>query len=138
MLFVKKFKLQALPSPKYNVRIFMYIYKEEVIVKRFYIPKARPFAKSKTILVIFYIQKSKHFTLRNFHEIFDVAICIQKHDILLYVTFFAKSKTIFVTVYMQKAWHFALRGFHGIFEICSLGGTCYIPKTMHFELNFYM
>ena len=41
-----------------------------------YIQKSRHFSKIKTICVTFYSQKSTHFTLGHFHEIFGIGIYI--------------------------------------------------------------
>ena len=56
----------------------LYTQKAKKIAKRFYIQKAVHFSKSKTISVTFFIQKAIHLTLRDFHEIFEVGIYIQK------------------------------------------------------------
>ena len=60
-----------------------------IIKKRYTLQKKRQFA------IRFYLQKAGHFPLRNFHEIFDKGICIQKLDTLRYVTFlYTKSPTL--------------------------------------------
>ena len=76
----------------------------------------------KKFAIRFYLQKDRHFPLRDFswnfgHLALRDVFYIQK------ARHFVKSKTICVTFfYIQKAWHFALRNFHGIFEICGGGG----------------
>ena len=40
--------------------------------------KPDTFQKARQFELSFYIQKARHFTLRYFHEIFDVGIYIQK------------------------------------------------------------
>ena len=80
---------------------------------RFYINKnPDTFQKSRNFALRFCIQQSRHIRLRNFHEIFEIGIYIQKHDTLRYMTYiyiyksrhFAKIKTICVTfLYIQKS-----------------------------------
>ena len=70
------------------------------------------FKKLREFPFRFYSQKSGHFMLRDFHEIFEIGIYIyKKHDTLRYVMFLytktltlRKKKTICVTFfYIQKA-----------------------------------
>ena len=95
-----------------------------------------------------YSQITRHLTLRNFHEIFEIGIYIyKKHDTFCYVTFyiqksrhFEKSKKFCVTIFIYKNPD-TLRNaiFHGFFEIGGGGGgDFYQQKTMHFAINFYM
>ena len=53
-----------------------FIFIDQNSAKRYNIQKARQFSKSKTIYVMFYIQKGLHFKSRNFHENFELGIYI--------------------------------------------------------------
>ena len=44
--------------------------------------KPDTFQKARQFPLSFYIQKAKHLTLRDFHEIFEVGILYKKHDTL--------------------------------------------------------
>ena len=52
--------------------------RDHSIAKRFYIQKPDTFQKARQFPLRFYIQKAIHLTLRDFHEIFEVGIYIQK------------------------------------------------------------
>ena len=50
--------------------------------------KLDTFQKARQFALRFYSQKARHFTLRDFHEFFEIGIYIyEKHDTLRYVTF---------------------------------------------------
>ena len=91
----------------------------------FYIQRARPFSKSKTICVTFYIQKPGHFALHNFHRIFGIgggggtflypknsALCVTflyaKYCTLCYVFTYKKPDTLRYILYTKRR-HFSLR-----------------------------
>ena len=74
-----------------------YIYKNQKIAKRLYIYfKKIYFSKSKTICVMFYSQKARHFMLRNFYKFLEIGIYIyKKHTTLHYVMFsYTKSQKL--------------------------------------------
>ena len=56
-----------------------YIHKKQKQLRNVFIyKKIHTFQKARQFPLRFYIQKSIHLTLRNFHEIFEVGISIQK------------------------------------------------------------
>ena len=60
--------------------------------------KTDTFQKARQLPLRFYIQKAIHLTLRDFRDIFEVGIYIQKHDNSRYVTFlYTKSYKFYVT-----------------------------------------
>ena len=64
----------------------LYINVSKKIVKRQYIQKARHFPKPRQFALRFYSQKAQHFTLRDFHENFEVGIYIYTKSMTLCVT----------------------------------------------------
>ena len=55
------------------------VYTKSKKLRNFFIYKmADTFQKSRQFPLRFYIQKARHLTLRDFHEIFEVGIYIQK------------------------------------------------------------
>ena len=84
------------------------------MMKRFYMYKqSHTVQKAKQLALRFYTQKARNFTLRDFHEIFEIGIYIYTKSMPLCVTscfyiqnafHFEESTTICVTVsYIQKA-----------------------------------
>ena len=55
-----------------------FIYTKSKKLRNVFIYKKTQFSKSRQFLLRFYIQKAIHLTLRDFHEIFEVGIYIQK------------------------------------------------------------
>ena len=123
---------------------FIYTKRKEIAI-RFYIQKARHFAKSMTIPVTFLYKNKITLFPPIFHEIFEVGIYIQKawhfslcEFLIQKFRHITKRKTICVRFYIQKSKHFALRNFHGIFEI-SWGGRTFLYKTtIYFALHIYI
>ena len=103
-LFVYKWKCTITAIGK-RQRARFYIYKKAKTCDSFLYTKSRHFAKSKKFPVTFYIQKVRHFTLRNFHENVEVGIYIQKarHFAVCDVFIYKKPDT------SQKVRQFALR-----------------------------
>ena len=145
LVLVYKFKLQWLPSAKYNMHIYIYIQKAKKLRNVFIYKKPDTFQKARQFALRVYIQKARHFTSRNFSWNF--------WNWYLYT----KSMTLCVTWYFyiqktdtsQEARQFALRFihkksdalryaiFHGIFEIGRVGGI-FICKKKQLALYFYM
>ena len=123
-----------------------------------HIPKPDTFQKSRQFTLCFYSQKSRHFTLRDFHEVSYWHLCIyKKHDTLRYVTFYTKSQTlrkkqdnfrfVFFIYKNSDTLHYAI-----LMEFLNLaegGGNfinkkqCtlrqkFICKKMHLALRFYI
>ena len=100
-------------------RARLYTQKAKKLRNVFIYKKQDTFQKARQFPLRFYMQKAIHLTLRDFHEIFEVGIYIQKHDTLRYVTFlytqkarhFAKSKTICDTFLYSKIRHFCVTRF---------------------------
>ena len=67
---------KQVPS-KYTVHVFIYT-KSKNIVKRLYIYNQDTLQKARPFPLRFYIQKARYFTLRDFHENFEIGIYIQK------------------------------------------------------------
>ena len=60
-------------------RACFYIYnKQKQTAKRFIYKKYDTLKKARQFPLRFYIQKARHFTLRDFHEIFEVGVYIQE------------------------------------------------------------
>ena len=59
-------------------RARLYTQKAKKIAKRFIYKKPDTFQKARQFPLRFCIQKAIHLTLRDFHEIFEVGIYIQK------------------------------------------------------------
>ena len=93
MFWVYKWKLQWLPSGKDNVHV--YIYKKAKQIETFLYTKSQTICKKKKNLLCFYVQKTRHFTLSDFHEIFEVGIYIQKARYFVLLDFkIKKSQTL--------------------------------------------
>ena len=59
-------------------RARLYTQKSKTLQNVFIYKKPDTFQKARQFLLCFYIQKAIHLTLRDFHEIFEVGIYIQK------------------------------------------------------------
>ena len=126
------------------------IYKKKKTVKRFYIQKARKYAKSKTTCAKFYIQKSGHLTFRDFPWKFWIYSLYTK-NMKLWVTWSfyiqnpetSQKRGQFASCfYIQKSIHSALRNFSlnlfiYIQIIIHLALHFSMQKTMHFPLRYY-
>ena len=100
--------------------------------------------KARQFLLRFYIQKARHFTLRDFHENPEVGIFIQKawHFVLCDVFIYKnpdtsqKSRQFALHFYIQKVGHFALRDFSCNFWFWRKGGEGVIWKTNALCITF--
>ena len=124
---------------------FLYVWKMQWLSSAKDHAHVLTYTKGKKIAKRFYIQKSRHFKLRKFHENFKLGIYIKITTLCVTWPFniqkalhFAKSKTICVKFLYTKFGHFVIHDFHGIFEIVGAGGHFYIRKIIHFALHFYI
>ena len=83
-LCVYEWKLQLPPPAKENVHVWKYTKRK--IAKRFYIQILTLSKKQDNLRYVVIHKKSRHFTLRNFHEIFEIEFCIHKKSMILWVT----------------------------------------------------
>ena len=122
-------KLRWLPSSKDNANV--YIQKAKKLLNIFIYKKPDTFQKARQFPLRFYIQKGIQLTLRDFHEIFEVGIYIQKawHFALRHVFIYKnldipqKARKFAIRFYIQKSGTFALRDFSLNFWNLRRGGT---------------
>ena len=89
-IFVYKWKLQWLPSEKYNVHVLI-CKRSKKNCKTFYIQKSGHLAKSKTISVTFlYTKSNKCHVTQFFMSILKLNFIYKKHYTLRYVAFLYK------------------------------------------------
>ena len=148
MLFVYKHKLQWLPSAKDNVYIYIctYIQKTKKLRNVFIYKNSDTFQKSRQFVSRFYIQKVRHFTLRDFSW-----ECWNWHLYTKSMTLFVMWRFIYTKIQtLKKIRQFALCLYAKIQTLCVSqffieflkladgGGGGYMQKTNHFVLHFYM
>ena len=126
-----------------TTRTFIYT-KSKKNSKRFIYKKQDTFQKARQFPLRFYIQKSRLLTLRDFHEIFEIAIYIyKKHDTLRYVTFlYTKSQTLrkkqdnLRYVFIYKIRHFCATRFFIEFLKFAEGGGHFIYLNNVLSVTF--
>ena len=151
--FVYERKLRWLPSSKDNVHAYIHK-KQKKFPNVFIYKKSDTFQKARQFPLCFYIQKAIHLTLRDFHEIFDVGIFIQRvwhfllRDVFIYkkLDTWQRARQFAIRFYIQKSGTFALREFSLNFWNLWIGGDMYswknnvlrvtllYWKTIHFAL----
>ena len=98
---------------------FLYTQKAKKLRNVFNYKKPDTFQKSRQFPLRFYIQKAINLTLRDFHEIFEVGIYIQKvshfalRDVFIYKKLDTSQKTrqFAIRFYIQTSGTFALHDF---------------------------
>ena len=129
-------------NERQRARLYIYI-KQNKMRNVIYIQISRHFVNSKTICVAFLFTKAWHFTLRNFHEFFEIGIYIYTKSMTLFVTWrfyiqkythFEKFKTIWITFFYTKSLTLYVTQFFMGFLKLAEGGEGYEQEIMHFSL----
>ena len=139
--------LQWLPSAKDNVHVFIYTKIKTKLLNVFIYKSSDTFQKSRQFTLRFYIQRLRHFTLRNFlwnlwsWHLYTkcMTLCVTWRFNIQKSRYFAKSKTICVMfLYTKIRTLCVMRFFIEFLKLVEGGKDFNMKMTIQFSLHLYM
>ena len=132
---------------EYKKQVYIYT-KSKTIAKKIFIYKnADILLKARQVGLQFYIQKARHFMLRNFSWNFwgwhlntkSMTLCGTWRFYIKKIRHFTKSNTICVTFFLTKIWTlYVTQSCIEFLKLAEGGWHFYINIPTHFESHFYI